>query len=104
MSERCANCHAPADELHHVVYRQELRRLTGDPDDTQNLVPLCRDCHAAHHSRVDPLATRVLPDSAFEFARGLMGAGMAYEYLTRRYVAGNDPRVAELLAEWEQAA
>ena len=39
-----------------------------------------------------------------EFARGLMGAGLAYEYLTRRYVAGNDPRVAELLAEWEQAA
>lgn len=100
----CANCPARADELHHAIYRQELRRAGGDPDDTQNLVPLCRSCHAAHHSRANPLPSRVLPDSAFAFARGLMGAGAAYEYIRRRYVAGNDPRVAELLTEWEQAA
>ena len=104
MSDRCASCQAPADELHHVVYRQELRRLTGDPDDRGNLVALCRGCHARHHARVEVLPTRVLPDSAFAFARDLMGAGAAYEYLTRRYMAGNDPRVAELLAEWERAA
>ena len=100
----CANCTAAADEMHHVVYRQELRRLTGDPDDRANLVPLCRGCHGAHHARSEVLPTRVLPDSAFAFARDLMGAGAAYEYLTRRYMAGNDPRVAALLDEWEEAA
>lgn len=101
---RCANCTARADELHHIVYRQELRRRGGDWDDRANLVPLCEGCHARHHSRTEVLPTRILPDSVFPFARDLMGAGAAYEYLTRRYMAGNDPRVAALLDEWEHAA
>ena len=81
-----------------------VRGPRSDVDDRANLVPLCRGCHGAHHARSEVLPTRVLPDSAFAFARDLMGAGAAYEYLTRRYMAGNDPRVAALLDEWEEAA
>lgn len=97
--------------MHHVVYRQELRRLArervtaGPPDvawemilvaDRRNLVPLGPKCHAAHHNRSRPLALHLLPDSVFEFASQVLGAGRAYEYLRRRY-AGGDPRHDALL-------
>lgn len=106
-------------QLHHVVYRQEIRRVVrddhhmapgylagGPPDvtreltllaDQRNLVPVGPKCHAAHHNRDRPLAIRLLPDCAFEFAEELLGAGRAYEYLSRRY-SGRDPRLDVLLA------
>jgi hypothetical protein len=87
---------------HHVVYRQELRRVargaayrTLERDET-NLVPIARVCHDAHHGRTKVLPLWRLPDSAFEFARDWLGAGPAYEYLRRRYT-GADPRLDSLL-------
>lgn len=104
-------CGQPADQLHHVVYAQECRReaRTGGKDvalwvrDRRNLVPVARNCHGAHHGRTRPLELRVLPDEVYAFARQLLGAGPAYEYLLRLY-AGEDPRHDALLTEWETAA
>lgn len=99
-------------QLHHAVYRQELRRIArertaaGPPDvawelilvtDRRNLVPLGPKCHAAHHGRSRPLPMHRLPDSVFEFAGEVLGAERAYEYLRRRY-AGGDPRHDALLS------
>lgn len=86
-------------ELHHVVYQQELRKRGGNPSDGRNALALCRDCHAAHHNRSRPLPLEVLRDENYEYARELLGAGVAYEYLVRRYV-GEDIRLAALLDEW----
>jgi hypothetical protein len=64
--------------------------------DLRNLVDVAHDCHGAHHARARPLPLWRLPDSVFEFARELLGAGKAYEYLRRRY-CGADPRLEALL-------
>lgn len=97
MKGRCVcGCGRRAVQQHHAVYVQELRRLGGSVKDRRNLVGVAYDCHGAHHARVRPLAAHVLPDSVFEFAYELMGAGAAYEYLRRRY-SGGDPRLEELL-------
>ena len=34
-------------EMHDVVRRSQ----GGDPEDIENNVPLCHDCHSAHHSK-----------------------------------------------------
>jgi hypothetical protein len=105
-------------QLHHVIYQQELRRIVrettlhGPPDiiremalagDRRNMVVVSPKCHAAHHNRSCPFRLADLPDEAFEFARWLLGAGRAYEYLHRRY-DGSDPRLDVLLAEYEKDA
>jgi hypothetical protein len=96
----CAcGCGKRATQLHHAVYQQHLQR--GDPRDPRNLVPLYHRCHMAHHG-IEPLPLSVLPSSVFEFARETLGAGAAFNYLTRRY-AGSDWRLDELLTEWEAA-
>jgi hypothetical protein len=64
--------------------------------DLRNLVDVAHDCHGAHHARARPLLLHRLPDSAFEFARELLGAPAAYEYLHRRYL-GADSRLDALL-------
>lgn len=71
--------------------------------DERNLVPVCLDCHAAHHARQRPLELTDLPNEVFAFARAVLGVGPAHEYLIRRY-SGEDPRADDLLAEWEAAA
>lgn len=104
-------CDQRADQLHHCVYQQEIRRTAPATDktigwwtqDPRNLVPVARNCHGAHHGRTRPLELSVLPGSVYAFARELLGAGPSYEYLMRRY-AGEDPRHDALLHEWEQAA
>lgn len=55
------------------------------------------DCHGAHHSGAKRLLLGMLPDSVFEFAAELMGAGAAQLYL-ERYYRGQDPRVDALSA------
>jgi hypothetical protein len=105
-------------QWHHVVYQQEIRRVVreqtehGPPDvaremalltSRRNLMPLGPRCHAAHHNRSKPLRLALLPDSAFEFAAELLGAGRAYEYLKRRYV-GEDPRLDALLEDHERSS
>src|SRR5262245_38584626 len=99
-------------QWHHVIYQQELRRLVreqqeyaGPPDivremalvgDHRNMVAVGPKCHAAHHARARPYLLKKLPDSVFEFAEEVMGAGPAYEYLRRRY-EGTDQRLDRLL-------
>jgi 5-methylcytosine-specific restriction endonuclease McrA len=64
---------------HHVVYRQEVRRLGGDVWDPDNALTLCNGCHSSHHNRgalVVPLSA--LRDENYAFAVALMGAGPAY--------------------------
>lgn len=105
-------------QRHHVIYQQELRRLATDEfgrrdrarearlvADPRNLVPVAPRCHAAHHSRATPLRVCWLPNSVFEFAEEVMGAGPAHAYLSRFY-AGGDRRLDELLerADAELAA
>lgn len=95
---RCVGCSLRAVQRHHAVYEQEVRREGGSVKDDRNLVPVCKRCHERHHQRVVPLESYRLPDAVFEFARELLGAGAAYEYLRRRY-AGSDPRLESLLLE-----
>ena len=89
---------------HHVVYQQELRRIAGTEVaramtlamDPRNIVLVAFRCHGQHHARREVLPLRVLPDSVFEFALEVLGAGRAFEYLRRHY-AGDDPRLDALL-------
>lgn len=104
-------------QLHHVIYRQELRRhVPRAPDglpnivseiallgDRRNLIPVGPKCHAAHHNRQRPFHLRWLPSETFEFAAETLGADRAYEYLRRRY-AGDDPRLDALLTRTESEA
>lgn len=87
---------------HHVVYVQRLRTLKADAWDPRNRMTICNDAHMAHHRRSKVIQVAELPDLAFEFAREIMGAGAAHEYLSRRY-AGTDPRLDALDAEWRLA-
>lgn len=91
--------------LHHICYRQELRRVGGDEWDPRNAITLCASHHSSHHRQGRPVELSLLPNAAFEFAAETLGAGRAYEYLKRRY-SGTDPRLDELLTqhEMEQAA
>lgn len=118
IARRCiCGCGARRVQFHHAVYQQQLRKVVreehrkagglGPPDviremtlvnDSRNLVPVGPKCHAAHHGRSRVLALRMLPDSVFEFAAEVLGAGAAYEYLRRRY-EGEDERLDALLSE-----
>lgn len=105
---RCIGCLGPAAHRHHAIYQQAIRRADKARyatliKDERNLVPVCLDCHACHHNRVDPLELAILPDSVFEFARELLGPGAAYEYLARLY-QGSDPRLERLNELWGEAA
>lgn len=92
---RCVcGCMQRAVQRHHAIYEQHLRPLPSYSrrrKDSRNLVWVARACHEEHHSRAAPLGLAALPDSVFEFAVEVLGAGAAYEYLARRY-AGSDMR------------
>ncbi len=92
----CVGCGALAEQLHHVVYQQELRRVGADASDPRGMVPVCVQCHAEHHGRQRPLLSCTLSSASFGFALETLGAGPAYEYLRRRY-AGPDWRLEWLL-------
>jgi hypothetical protein len=104
---RCVcGCGRRAVQLHHAVYVQEIRWRAAAAKgrkfqkwraDMRNLLPIAHECHGAHHARSRPLPVHVLPDGVFEFASELMGAGAAYEYISRRY-RGGDPRLEALLS------
>lgn len=107
LGHRCEHPACPGDCgrlcLHHVVYRQHVEGAAGDVWDTRNAMTIGAGCHLSHHvrgRRVIPASA--LPTSAYDFARDLLGPGGAYEYIRRRY-QGDDPRLAELAAEWENA-
>lgn len=104
-------CGHRAEELHHVVYQAELKRVAGRDTaradtlrcDPRDMVPMTTVCHERHHCRSKPLSLAVLPDAAFEFAVEVLGAGRAYNWLRRRYV-GEDTRLDALLDDERRAA
>lgn len=102
---RCVcGCGARGRQQHHVVTRQELRRLARAlgrsyaqlARDPRNLVWITNGCHAGHHAACPRLRLHMLPDSVFEFAVEVMGAGPAYAYLGRYYM-GSDVRHERLV-------
>ena len=99
LGTRCSHPDCASDAhlvLHHVTYRQAVRRASGDEWDPRNAMTLCTSCHGHHQrGRVIPLTS--LSAGALEFAVDLLGAGPAFEYLRRRY-AGDDPRLESHLA------
>jgi len=114
---KCAcGCGQRAANKHHIVYVQRLRELARRERDKRlrreieaqlvadkrNLMWLAFDCHGSHHSGARRLPLGRLPDSVFEFALEVLGAGPAHEYLRRRY-SGEDARLDALLVEAEAA-
>lgn len=109
-------CTAKAVQRHHVIEQAELKRVWRSAkrreekltwptlrallDDERNLAGVCVRTHERHTSRFDELPLWCLPDSAFEFARELLGPGAAFEYLRRAYRDG-DPRLDALRREHE---
>ena len=81
--------------LHHVIYRQKIRRVGGDVWDPRDALTLCNSCHGRHHQRGRPVPLALLANENYEFAWELLGSA-AYDYLRRRY-SGEDPRLDTLL-------
>lgn len=115
MRPRCiCGCDERVAAQHHVVYKQELKRVASERgdgrrpggwpggswktlvNDPRNLVHVAFDCHGAHHLRAKPYRLVMLPDSVFEFAAEVLGPGKAFNYLRRRY-DGKDERLDALL-------
>lgn len=72
---------------HHVVYEQHVRREGGDPWDQANAMLVgtrCR-CHENHHGAVERIALARIPQTAIDFAIGLLGADRAALYIARYY-------------------
>lgn len=91
-----------AYQSHHVVEKSELKRR-GRSDlvwDTRNAMRLCPDCHERHTNRSRPIELRLLSAQHFEFAFFVLGV-VAHSYLGRLYI-GEDPRLDEYLARWEE--
>jgi hypothetical protein len=102
---RCiCGCARPGRHGHHVVTQAEIKKHVAKGEqgrwlkDKRNIVPMDFRHHFAHHNASRRLWLDVLPDSCFEFAVELMGAGQAYEWFAR-YYRGEDPRLDALLAE-----
>lgn len=86
-------------QLHHVVYRQHVKREQGDVWDPCNSLTVCAECHASHHSGgAGRVLLSSLRDENYVFAAELFGAPAAFEWLRRRY-AGFDRRHDLLLEE-----
>lgn len=64
----------PAQDAHHLLPRQQLvRHLPAEVAavavmDPRGGMPLCRDCHGAHHARSQPIPRAWLSDDAQDFA------------------------------------
>lgn len=51
MYKKCEICSKPMDCMHHFFTKRSSNRLRYDWD---NLIPICRGCHFAHHNKSDP--------------------------------------------------
>ena len=92
----CILCGRRAVHMHHACYSQWIPPESRQ--DTRNLVPTCFRCHERHHTRTCVFSLGLLPDSVFEFAVEVLGAGPAYERLRRTY-RGEDRRLQALLGK-----
>jgi hypothetical protein len=78
-------------DAHHVVYKQELRRMGVFIWEPRDALRICDTCHERHHKRHRPIPIVALRDCNIDYAFEIMGI-RAYNYLTRHY-AGGDPRI-----------
>lgn len=98
----CAVCKRPTRdwEAHHVIQKQRCRRERAPLHSPDNALRLCAGgphcCHELHTTHQLLVSLACLRDENITFAANWLGAGPAYEYLTR-YYAGSDPRVDSLL-------
>ncbi len=100
-----------AVHLHHVTRRSDIKRAAKEngwdyralTSDHRNLVPMAQLCHMNHHAHSVPLRLAVLPDSVYEFAREVLGPGLAYNTLRRAH-SGEDPRLEALLDTYNEEA
>lgn len=96
----CVVCGRGGAHRHHIIYSQHVVAVSPALAwDTRNRLGLCGFHHRSHHGRSATIPLALLPDSAYEFAAELLGAGAAYEYLARRY-RGDDSRLVALLSEY----
>jgi 5-methylcytosine-specific restriction endonuclease McrA len=51
LNPQCFICNETTSEMHHYIPKSQSNNLRYDPD---NLIPLCRKCHARHHLSGDP--------------------------------------------------
>jgi hypothetical protein len=77
--------------LHHLVYRQHVRREGGDIWDPRNALTICNRCHASHHQRGRVLPVAMVPEAARAFAVELFGEARAADYFARRYAPEEAP-------------
>lgn len=84
-------CTKPVGNDHHVIYRQHVERLKGDPWDPRNALGVCFHDHGTHHKQIKKLPLSCLHDRNLDFAYELMGLA-ATSYLERHY-AGTDERL-----------
>lgn len=67
--KRCVVCGTKrAVAGHHIVYAQHLRRENAPSWDPRNCLPICFDCHGAHHNASRRIPVTCLHNEAFEFA------------------------------------
>lgn len=97
----CAACHSTGPfEVHHVVERQRCRRTGAPQFSPDDALRLCAKspgtCHERHTSAQRRVPLAALRDENIAFAERWLGAGPAYNFLTR-YYAGSDARVDRLL-------
>lgn len=99
----CAHCGKikGAWQVHHVVFRQRCRREGApewSPDDALRICSgAAQCCHEREHSAQERICCSDLRDENIAFAARWLGAGPAFNYLTRYYEDDGDPRVHQLL-------
>lgn len=96
MPSRCfCGCNAKAVHLHHAIRVSVIERNGGDTNDARVLLGVGFTCHLnSHWSAFRRYRLDQLPDSVFEFAAELLGAGARAEL--RRHYDGDDPRMEML--------
>ena len=70
-------CGKQAVDNHHIFYTQAFPELADEPD---NVIALCRRCHADHHA-----ASHRLPRSVCKVAERLASTPRMEDWLDRRY-------------------
>lgn len=89
----CVGCHRAAEEAHHVVDKNYLKRLGKPPAmiwDVRAAVPVCSWCHGRHTNAYRRLPIEGLTKANRDFTREALEA-QAGDYLTKRYRPSTTP-------------
>lgn len=74
--------------IHHIIYRQHVRKRNGNEWDPRNGMTLCMSCHSRHHTGSSfRISVKDIPEKFFEFGRELLGDYLP-DYLMRFYDDG----------------